>query len=121
GEGVDLPHSKPDECLHYRLELPDKTLDPTGMRRVGRDVLASPDLWLWVPMPRPRGVPMRVLFTLPNGVQPALPWPKAGADFRLPESAFSWKAGGAFTHAAPVSLTIAESELSWTALGAGFE
>ena len=93
GDELSLPHSKPGECLHYTVDLPEKTLDPTALRRVDRDLLASPDLWLWIPAPRPLGVPMRVHFNLPKGVLAALPWPVQGQDFVLSETAFSWKAG----------------------------
>ena len=103
------------------MQLPEKTPDPTGLRRVDRDLLASPDLWLWVPMPRPLHVPMRVHFTLPSGVTAALPWVRDGEDFALSETAFSWKAGGAFTHAEPVSVPVPGGELAWVALGGGFE
>ena len=121
GDEVSLPASKPGECVRYSVHLPDKTPDPTGLRRVGRDLLASPDLWLWIPAPRPLGVPMRVHFSLPNGVVAALPWVMAGPDFALSETAFSWKAGGAFTHAAPLSLPVLGGELDWSELGGGFE
>jgi hypothetical protein len=120
-DGLDLPLLRADECVHYDLNLPEKTQDPTALRRVDRDLLASPDLWLWVAMPRPLHVPIRVHFTLPSGVIAALPWPAVGADFALSETAFSWKAGGAFTHAAPVALPVPGGELEWAELGRGFE
>ncbi|HEX3850953.1 MAG TPA: hypothetical protein VHW01_08300, partial [Polyangiaceae bacterium] len=120
-EGVDLPALKPGECLHYSLLLPDKSPDPTAFRRVGADVLASPDLWLWVPTPRPVGVHLRAHFTLPDGVVAELPWPSSGADFELPETAFAWKSGGAFTHSAVQPLAAAGAELELGVLGSGFE
>ncbi|HEX3774577.1 MAG TPA: hypothetical protein VHV51_08945 [Polyangiaceae bacterium] len=120
-DGVDLPSIRADECLSYRVHLPDRARDPSALRRVDRDLLASPDLWLWVPTPRPATLAMRVHFTLPNGVVAALPWPKSGEDFALPETAFTWKAGGAFAHAPPKILPLEGGELAWTALGQGFE
>jgi M61 glycyl aminopeptidase len=123
-EGVDLPSTAADECLSYALHLPEKTPDPTSLRRVGRDRLASPDLWLWVPTPRPEGVQIRVHVQLPEGVTAALPWPLAdsGTAFSVPETAFSWKAGGAFTHGALETLSApGGSELRWAVLGEGFE
>ena len=120
-DGVELPRLQTGECLRYGVNLPDKTPDPTGLRRVDRDLLASPDLWLWVPLPRPLHVPMRVHFTLPNGVFPAFPWPRVGEDFTLSETAFSWKTGGAFTHSAASALVLPGGELSFFALGGGFE
>jgi hypothetical protein len=120
-DGVDLPQLKADECARYTVNLPDKTPDPTALRRVDPDLLASPDLWLWVAMPRPLHVPIRVRFTLPSGVLAALPWPLEGDAFTLSETAFSWKAGGAFTHTPPVALPVPGGELRWAELGQGFE
>jgi hypothetical protein len=109
------------------VQLPEQSLDPTSLRRVDRDRLASPDTWLWVPTPRPEAVPIRVHLELPVGVVVALPWPQAelgesGAELSVPESAFSWKAAGAFTHRALESLAApGTAELRWAALGEGFE
>jgi hypothetical protein len=120
-DGVELPLIQADECLRYRVHMPERAQDPTAFRRVDRDLLASPDLWLWVPTPRPAELAMRVHFTLPNGVVAALPWPKVGEDFELSETAFAWKAGGAFAHAEPKMLSVQGGELVWSALGHGFE
>ncbi|MEO6601857.1 MAG: hypothetical protein ABIQ16_18405 [Polyangiaceae bacterium] len=126
-EGVDLPSTTADECLSYALHLPERTPDPTGLRRVGRDRLASPDLWLWVPTPRPEGVQIRVHLQVPEGVSAALPWPEVestepGPEFSVPETTYSWKAAGAFTHRALESLPApGAAELRWAALGDGFE
>jgi len=126
GEGADLRSTAIDECVSYAVHLPAKSPDPTGLRRVGQDRLASPDLWLWVPTPRPAGVKLRAHFELPAGVSAALPWPTAAdsapdAEFVVPETAFSWKAAGAFTHGTLEALSAPGSpELRWTALGDGF-
>ncbi len=120
-DGVDLPLTKADECVRYVADFPEKTPDPTMLRRVGDDVLATPDLWLWVPTPRPARLTTHVRFALPPGVTAAMPWPRAGADFTLPETAFTWKAGGAFTHAEPHTLRVANADLVWAPLGQGFE
>jgi len=119
-EGVDLPSLKPGECLRYHVLLPEKSPDPSAFRRVGADVLASPDLWLWVPTPRPVGVHLHAHFTLPEGVVAVLPWSGSGADFEIPETAFAWKSGGAFTHSAVQPLAAAGAELELSVLGGGF-
>ncbi len=115
GEGVDVPDSKPDECLHYVVNLPEKSHDPTSLRRAGADALVSPDLWLWVPSPRPVGVVMQLSLTLPDGLVALLPWPAT-----LPETAFAWKSAGAFSHTPPTPLLVPGAELSVAALGDGF-
>ena len=115
GEGVDLPRSQPDECLRYAVNLPEKSPDPTSLRRAGADALVSPDLWLWVPSPRPEGVAMQLHFTLPDGLIALLPWQAA-----LPESAFAWKSAGGFSHASPTPLLVPGGELRVAALADGF-
>ena len=115
GEGVDLPLSRPDECLRYAVELPENSADPTNLRRVGADALLSPDLWLWIPSPRPVGVRMDLEFTLPDGLVALLPFRQ-----RLPESVFTWKSAGAFSHRPARPLLAAGSELSVAELGDGF-
>jgi len=115
GVGVDLPLSQPDECLHYAVKLPDRALDPTSARRAGADALWSPDLWLWVPSPRPEGVAMHVNFSLPEGVHALVPWQNT-----VPESAFAWKSAGAFGHGPPEPLPVPGGTLDVALLGAGF-
>ena len=128
-EGVDLPSTKTDECVSYAVDLPQKSSDPTALRRVDADVLASPDLWLWVPTPRPEGASLRVHFDLPPGVIAAVPWQNAngdangdanGTEFSLPESAFAWKSAGAFSHAPIEQIELPQAKLRLATLGAGF-
>ena len=119
-EGVDLPRLEVDECLRYRVLVPEQSPDASGLRRVGGDLLASPDLWLWIPTPRPLGLSLTAHFSLPEGVTPVVPWPGKGADFTLPESAFTWKSSGAFSHLPSVSLEVAGGKLAVSVLGAGF-
>ncbi len=89
--------------------------NPTSLRRAGSDALVSPDVWLWVPSPRPVGVAMQLDFTLPDGLVALLPWQAT-----LPETAFAWKSAGAFGHAPPTPLLVPGGELSVAALGDGF-
>lgn len=119
-DGVDLPRTKPDECVSYVVDLPEKSPDLTALRRVGGDLLASPDLWLWVPTPRPAQLTAQVSFSLPPGVTAAMPWPHVGRALTLPETAFTWKAGGAFTHAEPSTIDLGGAEIAWAPLGPGF-
>ena len=120
-EGADLPTTRADECVTYAVEFPTRKGDPTSLRRVGDDLLASPDWWLWVPTPRPLGAALRVHFELPAGVFAALPWPSEnGLDFAVPESAFAWKSAGAFGHAPLEVVDLPHSQLRIASLGGGF-
>jgi M61 glycyl aminopeptidase len=49
-----------------------------------------------------------------------LPWAGSGADFEIPETAFAWKSGGAFTHSALQPLAAVGAELELGVLGGGF-
>jgi len=115
GEGVDLPLTRVGDCLRYSVNLPESSTDPTSLRRVGSDALLSPDLWLWIPSPRPSGAPMGLKLTLPEGMFALLPFQDT-----LPESVFAWKAAGAFGHSPSTPLLVAGAELSVAALGDGF-
>ncbi len=119
GEGVDVPRPKTDDCLHYGVTLPQTWQDPSALRRTGDDLLASPDLWLWVPTPRPLGLRAHARFKLPEGVAPVLPWSKSGSDFEIPETAFEWKAGGGFAHSQPRTLNVAGAAIDLAVLGEG--
>ena len=119
GESVDLVSLGRDECLRYGIELGDRAADPTSLRRVARDLLSSPDLWLWLPSPLPEGIRIRAHFALPEGVYAHLPWTPAGNEWQIPESAFRWKAAGAFSHAPSRQLPIEGVDLRLAALDAG--
>src|SRR5207302_1204073 len=56
-----------DECLGYTVGLPAAL--PDGFARIGEDLMASPDGWLWVPTPQPDGVRIEVQFVLPAGMR----------------------------------------------------
>ena len=114
-QGVDLPRTRADECLHYAVNLPEKSADPTSLRRAGSDALLSPDLWLWVPSPRPLGVAMQLRMTLPEGLVALLPFQDT-----LPETAFAWKTAGAFGHAPSTPLLVPGGVLDVAVLGHGF-
>jgi len=114
-EGVDLPLTQANECLRYAVQLPEKSTDPTNLRRVGADALLSPDLWLWIPSPRPASVHMQLQLALPEGLFALLPFAET-----LPESVFTSKAAGAFSHRAPEPLLVAGGELEVATLGDGF-
>lgn len=117
-ESLALPALKRDQCLRYGIDLPERAPDPTSLRRVGRDLLASPDLWLWVPSPLPEGVELRARFALPGGVHALVPWTRAGDEWLIPESAFSWKSAGAFGRSASRPLAIDGTQVELAALDA---
>jgi hypothetical protein len=117
-ESLELPALRRDECLRYGVELGERAPDPTSLRRVARDLLASPDLWLWVPSPLPDGVRIRARFALPEGVHALVPWTRSGEQWLIPESAFNWKSAGAFSHSPSRQLPLDGMQLELGALDA---
>jgi hypothetical protein len=114
-EGVDLPLTRPDDCVRYSVNLPEKSSDPTSLQRIGSDALLSPDLWLWIPTPRPVGVQMQLQLALPDGLVALLPFQDT-----IPENVFAWKSAGAFGHSSADALLVDGAELSVATLGDGF-
>ena len=133
GDGVDLDDTRVGECVAYGVRLPERMRDAISFQRVGQDLLISPDLWLWEPLPRP-DAPLRLHLDLPAGVQPALPWspispvPPSGVagdaspgfEFLVPNSAFAWRSAGAFVRTAPSQLAVPGADVRFFGLGAGF-
>lgn len=108
-------------CLTYEVDLDRAASSGDGRRggagRVGDDLIMSPDLWLWLPEPRPAGVLPEVRFELPVGVQVAVPWPKVGDRYQVPASHFEWSAAGALGRFRRTRLTEDAGELDLVFLG----
>lgn len=113
------------DCIRYDVDLTG-ALDAENLRDgaslVGQDALLSPDWWLWAPEGEPTP-PVFARFESQGGPRPELPWPyeKRGAfDRRVPQSAFMWKAQGAFAHRDAHVLAVRDAKLDVTVLGGGF-
>ena len=83
-------------------------------------VLASPDVWLLAPEPRPARTVVTANFTLPPGVRAAVPWPEDPRGHRIPETAFTMRGAGAFGALGREALSVGGAELDMVTLGGGF-
>jgi hypothetical protein len=81
---------------------------------VGRDMILSPDLFLWQPNDIPDDAEVTVEFSLPRGVSVTTPWaPITGTQrFRLPPSAFEWQAMMTLGRSVPTSLQVRGATLT---------
>ncbi|MDZ7825730.1 MAG: hypothetical protein U5R48_06715 [Gammaproteobacteria bacterium] len=94
----------PRGCIEYRFDLSaaERAQADSRVRRVGRDLLVSPDLWLWLPEPDarqpagPQGVDVRL--EPEPGVSISVPWPElapasasGGGRYRMQPGPAGWR------------------------------
>jgi hypothetical protein len=113
GQRIEVPRG----CVEYRFDLraAERAQADSRVRRVGRDLLVSPNLWLWLPESRPpaTGPGVDVRLEPAPGVSISVPWPEltpaseSGAGhYRMRSGPAGWRpvvALGAFRiHRVPV-------------------
>lgn len=99
----------PEGCVEYRFDLrrAAQARADSRIRRVGRDLLVSPNLWMWLPEPDGGGAApaaaVDVLLEPPPGVTISVPWPEltpaaaSGAGrYRLQPGPAGWHPVAAF-------------------------
>lgn len=117
GGRVQLSSLGEDGCLRYAVDL---TRGGSGFARLGRDVgrdmLASPSLWLWRPQLRDPGASATLRLRLPEGMQAAVPWPRKGDLYQLPASTFRYDGHAAFGRFEPFSFGVAQATVTVSVL-----
>jgi hypothetical protein len=89
------PHG--ERCFRYRVSLSRAAeADREVARRVGRDVMFDPDVWLWCPA-SDVGV-ATVRFKLPEGVAVSVPWKETAGVHQISPSTFRWRGLMALGH-----------------------
>lgn len=124
GGRVELAGVAEGSCVEYRVDvaaLMARKSRRDGVARVGRDVMLSPDWWLWAPSPR-REVSIRARFDERRGLAASVPWPRPGGDFpyTIPETCFDWKAQAVFGELQTRRLEVRGGALDVVTLGEGF-
>ncbi|MDB4976067.1 MAG: hypothetical protein JWN48_4408 [Myxococcaceae bacterium] len=100
---IQLASSVRDGCVGYAVSLSEGGSMDAAVRRVGSDLLASPNVWLWRPERRAPELSARVTLLLPEHVEALLPWPHRGASYQLDAEAFRFDSYAAFGHFQPLA------------------
>jgi hypothetical protein len=94
--------AKPHGCIGYGIKLHEGGSLGSAVRRVGRDLLASPNSWLWRPERRTSDASATLTLSLPPHVRALLPWPKRGSVYQLDAETFRFDSYAAFGSFTPV-------------------
>ncbi|MRG93078.1 hypothetical protein [Polyangium spumosum] len=118
-DAVPISSDTDGACIGYDVDL-GPPREGFWLAHGGGHVLASPDVWLLAPEPRPAGTRVTASFTLPAGVRVAVPWPEDSRGHRIPETAFTMRGAGAFGALGREALSVGGAALDVVSLGDGF-
>jgi len=119
---LSLASLEPDDWVVISLDLAaivERASGGRAVRRLGRDLLISPDFWLWRPSGDLDDAQLTASFELPDGMSATVPWPRRveTGDFHIPSTSFRWGIYGAFGFFAPEVIEVAGSRLRVAILG----
>jgi hypothetical protein len=100
---IQLDARARDACVAYGVELRDAGDMASAVRRVGRDLVASPNVWLWRPELRSKQASATLSLKLPVDIRAALPFAEQGGRYQLGPDAFAYHSYAAFGRFRPVS------------------
>ena len=98
---IQLDGAPRDGCMVYGVSLSEGGSLRAAVRRVGRDLLASPSAWLWRPERRAPDARATLAMRLPQGVSALLPWPEERGLHTLDARAFRFEGYAAFGRFSP--------------------
>ena len=102
---IQLDDSARDACVEYGVRL-EAASGVNGMvKRVGDDVIASPNTWLWRPELRSSKASATLRVIMPKGLRAFLPWPERDGVYMLSSQAFRFDSYAAFGTLEPVRFT----------------
>jgi hypothetical protein len=93
---IQLLEDVTDGCVAYGIDLRETGSLDAAVRRVGRDVLASPNVWLWRPERRAKDALATISLELHSGISALLPWPRRNGVHVLDAEAFRFDSYAAF-------------------------
>ncbi len=108
---VQLDATEDEACIAYGVTLAEGDGLGSVVRRVGRDVLASPNAWLWRPERRAADAVATLRLSLPDGLRASLPWPVARGLHTLHADAFGFDSYAAFGRFRPFTVRQGETRL----------
>jgi hypothetical protein len=93
---IQLLEDTRDGCVAYGVDLRETGSLDAAVRRIGRDVLASPNVWLWRPERRATEAVATIALKLPPKHSALLPWPERDGLRVLDAEAFRFDSYAAF-------------------------
>ncbi len=108
---IQLLSEERDGCMEYGVSLGESGSLDVAVRRVGRDVLASPNAWLWRPERRASEATATMDLELPAGISAVLPWRRSARGRALDSEAFRFDSYAAFGRFTPTFEKVGEVEL----------
>jgi hypothetical protein len=118
---IQLLNDQRDGCLEYGVSLGQSGSLDVAVRRVGHDVLASPNAWLWRPERRATDAVATLDVELPPGISAVLPWQRTTRGRRLDPEAFRFDSYAAFGHFSPWIERVGAVELEAAILDGALE
>jgi hypothetical protein len=101
---IQLEAGARDGCMEYEIELADRAGSEGMLRRVGQDLVASPNVWLWRPEQRASNARATLAMKLPEPLSAVLPWPERQGVYELDAQAFRFDSYAAFGELEPLRL-----------------
>lgn len=98
---IELESPLPDGCVGYGIALREGGSTGAAVRRAGRDLIASPNAWLFRPERRAIDARATLELALPAGMSALLPWPQREGIHQLDAAAFRFDSYAAFGRFAP--------------------
>lgn len=114
---IAVPADVGEGCIGYGVSLQEGGSLSAIVRRSERDLLASPNAWLWRPLRRSPSLRAELTLGLPEGVTASLPWPLVGARYQLTAAAFAFDSHAAFGRFRPVEVEAQGVKASVALLG----
>lgn len=99
---IQIDTSERNGCVGYSIELSESGSEHAAVRRVGEDLLASPNTWLWRPTRLAVDATASLQVALPEGMEALLPWPRKGNERVLARDAFRFDSYAAFGRFEPL-------------------
>jgi len=99
---IQLDRGVDNACVAYGIDLSENASLGASVRRVGRDVLASPNAWLWRPQRRAADSEASLKLALGAGLRASVPWPRQGELYVLSGESFRFDSYAAFGRFEPL-------------------
>lgn len=126
GRVISTGHLPDDACVRYVVDLAAAARQRGGIHgayRIGDDLIASTNVWLWAPRERALNARVSATFELPERVQVSPLWvlDSETGRYRLDERAFRFTAYAAFGRFETVTVGVPGGCLRVSVLGGGVQ